>query len=55
MNRILDVCFLVDMLLQFNLAFNSNDHNLHVYVTDRRIICSRYLRGKRRPSFVIVL
>ena len=43
-NRVVDGWFVLDMFVQFNLAFKVNKHT-DTYVTDRGLIAKQYLRG----------
>ena len=42
-NRCVDLCFVVDLIMNFNLIYLDDASN--VYITDRMKIVKRYLRG----------
>lgn len=53
-NRVVDACFFLDMLLQFNMAYNSSSH-MTIIITDRWKIAKRYLRGSFIIDFISIL
>mgnify|MGYP001333030335 CR=1 FL=1 len=54
-NRVVDLCFLIDMLLCFNMAYQVSPSRGGHWVHNRRLIVQNYLRTWFLPDLVTVL